>query len=89
MRGKKISLKYEGKCRECGAALAAGETAYWYGKGKVYGIGCHSAPKGKDAWRRKLTRENPGLIILGNGTEIWQNPKGRCEDAPCCGCCTG
>jgi hypothetical protein len=23
----------------------------------------------------------------GGGKQYWQHPKGRCEDAPCCGCC--
>lgn len=24
----------------------------------------------------------------GRGVEVYQNPRGRCEDAPCCGCCS-
>jgi hypothetical protein len=38
---KIIELKYEGKCRDCGAALEVGSKAKWYGRGRVYGIGCH------------------------------------------------
>jgi len=25
---------------------------------------------------------------LSSGVELYQNRNGRCEDAPCCGCCT-
>jgi hypothetical protein len=37
-----ITLKFEGKCADCGATLAVGSRARYYGRGKVYGIGCHS-----------------------------------------------
>ena len=28
------------------------------------------------------------VIDFGNGREYYRNKNGRCEDAPCCGCCT-
>jgi hypothetical protein len=28
------------------------------------------------------------VIDFGNGREYYRNKAGRCEDAPCCGCCT-
>jgi hypothetical protein len=37
-----ITLKFEGRCADCGAALPVGSRARYYGRGKVYGIGCHS-----------------------------------------------
>ncbi|AIY32238.1 hypothetical protein PBI_TINAFEYGE_75 [Mycobacterium phage TinaFeyge] len=27
-------------------------------------------------------------IVLNSGAVLSVNAKGRCEDAPCCGCCT-
>lgn len=27
------------------------------------------------------------LIVLNSGAELYRNNSGRCEDAPCCGCC--
>jgi hypothetical protein len=34
----------------------------------------------------------PAGVIVFNGqdgpTTHYRNPRGRCEDAPCCGCCT-
>jgi hypothetical protein len=36
-----ITLKFPGKCADCGAALPVGTKARWYGRGKVYGTTCH------------------------------------------------
>ncbi len=40
-RRKTITLKFEGKCADCGAVLAVGSRARWYGRGRVYGLDCH------------------------------------------------
>ena len=29
-----------------------------------------------------------GYTRFSSGAEVYTNPRGRCEDAPCCGCCT-
>lgn len=29
-----------------------------------------------------------GVVRFGSGAVIYRNPAGRCEDAPCCGCCS-
>jgi hypothetical protein len=37
------------------------------------------------------SRHNPAWISHvwnSGGREYYQNKRGRCEDAPCCGCCT-
>ena len=36
-----ITLKYPGKCAECGAELVKGATARYYGPGRIYGVECH------------------------------------------------
>ena len=40
-RRKTITLKFAGKCVDCGAVLPVGTTARWYGRGRVYGLTCH------------------------------------------------
>jgi hypothetical protein len=79
---KTITLKFEGKCadKSCGAILAVGAQAKWYGKGRVYGIGCHDKPQD----RNKINY----YYSPSTGNEWSQRAGGRCEDAPCCGCCT-
>ncbi|QFG04665.1 hypothetical protein PBI_KEZIACHARLES14_91 [Mycobacterium phage Keziacharles14] len=32
--------------------------------------------------------ERSFLIELNSGAELYVNRAGRCEDAPCCGCCS-
>ncbi len=45
-RRKTITLKFAGKCRDCGAVLAVGSRARWYGRGRVYGMDCHEDTRG-------------------------------------------
>lgn len=73
---KVIVLKYPAQCNDCGAELAVGTEAKWYGKGRIYGLTCHTK-NGRISW----------VSVGANGKEYYQNYKGRCEDAPCCGCC--
>ena len=74
MAGRLITLKYAGKCNDCGSKLAVGEKARWYSRGIVYGIVCHDSPDGLGVqW------DNKRGVAVGRS--------GRCEDAPCCGCC--
>lgn len=40
--GRRITLKFAGTCADCGAQLAVGETARWYGRGRIYGLSCHA-----------------------------------------------
>jgi hypothetical protein len=70
-RGGVISLRYPASCAECGAELAVGEQARWYGRGRVYGLSCHGRASGE------------GLKWWG-GERVRAS---HCEDAPCCGCC--
>jgi len=74
-----ITLKFPGTCRDCGSALGIGALARWYGRGRVYGIGCHPKPG-------VIVDDNDGLRWDSRrGAAVWAN--GMCEDAPCCGCC--
>ena len=71
-----ITLKFPGTCRDCGTKLAVGELARWYGRGRIYGIGCH--PKPGEAADGLHWDSRRGGAVRGDG---------MCEDAPCCGCC--
>jgi hypothetical protein len=42
-------------------------------------------------YRRDYSRgsySGTGYTRFSSGAEMYQNPRGRCEDAPCCGCCS-
>ncbi|MEY2411304.1 MAG: hypothetical protein QOF48_3974 [Verrucomicrobiota bacterium] len=40
----------------------------------------------KNAVRR--TSRHAGYTRFSTGAEVYRNLRGRCEDAPCCGCCS-
>lgn len=80
---KKITLKFKGTCADCGAELPEGSIARWYGKGRIYGIGCHEYSRPRSSGDRSNF-----YYSLESGNEWFQNKNGRCEDAPCCGCCS-
>ena len=130
-----ITLKYAGTCADCGAALAVGSLARYYGRGRVYGTECHSVDTGihgrqdvcstcgghgerngaecracdstgsRDVQEYARSRErtayemgdtSEGAIrshydrrgaYTADGTFLGTTGP-RCEDAPCCGCCS-
>jgi len=77
---KTITLKFPGVCADdqCGASLAVGDKGRWYGRGRVYGIGCHD---------KAVADANVEGIrwVASRGGAVQAN--GMCEDAPACGCC--
>jgi hypothetical protein len=86
-----MKARYSGRCRSCGDRFQAGANI-------VY---TRSAPKGRktvhvacagvssdfyadsDSAARGVSYE-----VRTSGGTFYRNYNGRCEDAPCCGCCT-
>ena len=73
---KTMRAKYAGRCARTGAPIRPGDE-----------IAYDTATR--RAW---ITDEDDGRYISDvfqiGGREYYQNKKGRCIDAPCCGCCT-
>ncbi len=95
-----ISLKYAAKCRDCGADLEVGARARYYGRGRIYGVDCHhrniqsNSPRGltedeHNYWSpgRVASHYDPHGAYSPDGTYLGSTGP-RCEDAPCCGCCS-
>jgi len=80
-----MSLRYPGVCRVCGSSLAAGALA-WDKRTDTRVLADHrigsAAPVAHVAPKRVHT------IRLNSGAVVSVNARGRCEDAPCCGCCS-
>jgi hypothetical protein len=86
---KQITLKYSAECRECGSYLPAGSRANYYNKNHIYGLSCHSGELKEKDGNLVDSKGNIGWVITtASGAEVFQNYKGRCIDAPCCGCCS-
>lgn len=69
--------KYAGNCSVCGATVPAnGGTLRRRGRAWLV---AHTA----------CDRGRPAVTVarFNSGGSVWQNVRGRCEDAPCCGCC--
>jgi len=69
--------KFRGECDTCGGEVPAHGGLLFRGR--------------SGAWRvRHLTCANGGHVnsYQIGGKTYTRNARGRCEDAPCCGCCT-
>ena len=66
--------RYNGKCARTGAAIRVGDTITF-------------TPARKPVLVQKMHNGVSDVITFGDNT-FYRNKAGRCEDAPCCGCCT-
>jgi len=46
------------------------------------------AARAAGRYLRKSMRRGRSDIFQISGREYYRNKRGKCEDAPCCGCCT-
>jgi hypothetical protein len=73
MSPRTMTARYRGTCTTCGAAIARGTEIVWAGRGLTYHAGQCADHHDADATPAERT---------------WKQRYGRCEDAPCCGCCS-
>ncbi len=95
-----MTAKYPGTCRAFGHPIQVGDTINFHGRGRAehYDCDCPALAPGEDeaaglepgtlANDRRLARQGLSVIRLSSGQVMTQNSRGRCEDAPCCGCCS-
>jgi hypothetical protein len=71
-----ITAKYAGRCAITGARIIAGDLIEW-SRGRAVLI--KRAPSGVAS-----------ITLIGDQgpKTFYRNNRGRCIDAPCCGCCT-
>lgn len=95
-----ITAKYPGKCGKCGARIPKGARIEWHGRGR--GVTCASCA-GLDGGDGAELQDGPRLDTDGTPIALVRPYPGarrsewrrgyeatghRCEDAPCCGCCS-
>ena len=100
MRYRTITAQHDDTCRRCSAPILAGSKVRWGGTGRIYHIKADCpATGGPTRTRRRgpidstlgayLSYLDSSGAYTADGTFLGRtNPRGRCEDAPCCGCCT-
>ncbi len=62
-----ISLRWAGTCRDCGAHLPVGSRARYYGRGRVYGVGCHGRGGGGSARSSVVSTRCEDYPCCGHG----------------------
>ena len=72
--------KYPIRCHYCSARVPAHGGRVWSWRGRWYGA--HLTCQSEKAPRVR------SFYFPSTGETMTQNVNGRCEDAPCCGCCT-
>ena len=99
---KTMTARYPGTCARTGARINPGDLIVFLGKGRAYlsdlipavdpdlslarSIDPDAAAHAGRYLRQSLERGVSHLWTSG-GREFYRNRRGRCEDAPCCGCC--
>jgi len=90
---KTITAKFNGRCARTGAVIQRGQTI-------IYNTATRSASLPDTEEFNEFTGRLNGtgdyirpdyvshVIDFGSGRQYYRNKNGRCEDAPCCGCCT-
>jgi hypothetical protein len=78
---KTMRAKYPGKCTRSGARINPGDFI-------IYNTANKTAELEPDADRLTFTTSARVSDVFNiSGREFYRNKAGRCEDAPCCGCC--
>jgi hypothetical protein len=82
-----IRAKYAGSvCRRCGNSITLGEKFRYGGPGRCYHLAAE-CPAGVSQ-ERPVQARGSSYTRFSSGAEVYTNYNGRCEDAPCCGCCS-
>jgi hypothetical protein len=76
---KTMLARFPGFCAQTGARIMPGDTIDYHGKGRSI----LRSRASTDSSARPVSDH----IVIG-GRDYYRNTRGRCEDAPCCGCCT-
>lgn len=101
---KTMTAKYPGVCKRTGQRINVGDTINYYGRGHAELVDSDDQDSASNddqdqdgAWPpsqatlrsdRRLARQGLSVIRFSSGHVMTQNSRGRCEDAPCCGCCS-
>jgi hypothetical protein len=76
--------RYRGTCLTCSGTIIPGDEITYAGRGLTYHVGPCTDERDPDAAPTSTpSRGRRRGTYYGSGPRA----RGRCEDAPCCGCC--
>lgn len=86
-----FQARFPGRCAVTGQPIKPGDTIRSAGRGR-YALSIdpdldpvEAAEVG--AYMRRSLESGVSHVWNSGGREFYRNRSGRCEDAPCCGCC--
>lgn len=85
---KTMTARYPGRDAITGARIRPGDQIQYDTATKRAWL---SEPGDLGDEQQDVSRYNPtwvSYVWTSGGKEYYRNKAGRCEDAPCCGCCT-
>lgn len=97
---KVMLSKFSGTCRACGGAIQRGSEIQWSRSTGAVHVDCgndederneddaFNLERGTLANDRRMATRGLSITRFASGEVHTQNSRGRCEDAPCCGCCS-
>lgn len=92
---KPMIAKYPGRCARTGAPIRPGDAILW-ARGHTelatdldpeLAATDPDAAQAAGAYVARAMRRSVSNHYRTGSTELYRNKRGRCEDAPCCGCC--
>lgn len=97
-----ITARFDGTCRRCGGAFEAGDSIRYGGRGRTYHLKRECSGNAYSPPRYRRTRRSGPVDDSPGARASYYDPRGaysadgtflgtvgrRCEDAPCCGCCS-
>lgn len=91
-----MDARYPGDCAgTCGRPIERGQRIAYGGRDDVWHPYCAAAVDSKatnggrsDRGRGRGRGRSGVTTFRTSGGTFYRNARGRCEDAPCCGCCT-
>lgn len=88
---KTMTARYPGYCAQTGARILPGDTIDYHSRGRsILRARAGAGASRPDLDAPDIRPSDVGVsdhIVIG-GQSFYRNKRGRCEDAPCCGCCT-
>ena len=81
-----ITARFSSVCPDCGSRIAAGSKVEWRKGDKARHVNCSNTST--PALESRGSESGIVYTRFSSVAEVYRNRKGRCEDAPCCGCCS-
>jgi hypothetical protein len=86
---KEMTARFPGTCIRTGLEVRPGDRIIFHGKGRVELLRNAELERARASETgRGRTRPVSDTFTFSSGHTAYRNARGRCEDAPCCGCCT-